>query len=365
MADDFPCVVVQGEVVERAEQDAVVDVGGAVVVFPVVDVVGFGPGCGSVAAGPHAAAVAGGEGDALFAGEAALLSSNIQRPGVCDGDSCGGASAGQAFQSVRADRVGLSLNETVTAGTSEGVHCGQHPDHRTAGPQQFAVVDGRRGLDEVQEGIGGQLCRSAVISGDSVGVVLVRAGHESRTSPPRRRRTVEDLQHCRGRLRIQQPDQLHHAVGLPVDSERPLCEPTGLTVGDTCLIDVVARLSGEAMQAIGVEVARVGSERRGHRREHVFGNSRRRHSQSGRDRLRARDSECAVGDCGADRIQPGPLRVSRHQSPHTHGSEGFARGRPGDRAHHRLGRSMPQALRKPGRTQLRSRAERNLPCDRS
>jgi hypothetical protein len=65
---DPPSVVVEVHVVEAAEQDAAVDVGCAA--FGVgVDVVGFAVCGGFVAAGPSAAAVALGEGEALFRGE--------------------------------------------------------------------------------------------------------------------------------------------------------------------------------------------------------------------------------------------------------------------------------------------------------
>ena len=78
VAGDVPAVVVEEEVVVFAEEDAVGDVGLAVVGDVFVDVVGFAPGHGGVASFGGAASPFDGEGDALGFGEQALLSSDIQ-----------------------------------------------------------------------------------------------------------------------------------------------------------------------------------------------------------------------------------------------------------------------------------------------
>ena len=77
-ASDFPLVVVEEEVVVSAEEDSVGEVGASGVSYPVGDVVAFAPGGGPVAAGPHASAVAGGQGDALSCGVEAVFTSDVQ-----------------------------------------------------------------------------------------------------------------------------------------------------------------------------------------------------------------------------------------------------------------------------------------------
>jgi hypothetical protein len=74
---DGPVVVVDAVVVEGAEEDAVVEVGGSAL-GPPGDVVGFGEGGWVGAAGPGAAAVAFGEGEFLSAGEEAGAGAEVE-----------------------------------------------------------------------------------------------------------------------------------------------------------------------------------------------------------------------------------------------------------------------------------------------
>ncbi|QYF74226.1 hypothetical protein [Cryobacterium sp. PAMC25264] len=103
-------MVVQEAVVRVAEQDAVADVGGAVVAEPVVDVVGFGEGGWFVAVAPAAAAVAGGEGDALGGGEEALVSAEVEGLVVGgEGDGQGAAVADEPVEGGLGQGCGVAL----------------------------------------------------------------------------------------------------------------------------------------------------------------------------------------------------------------------------------------------------------------
>ena len=74
---DFPGGVVDDAVVAAAQQDEIVEVGGAAV-GPVSDVVGVGPAGGVGAAGVGAALVAGGQGFALVDGDQSAAASDVQ-----------------------------------------------------------------------------------------------------------------------------------------------------------------------------------------------------------------------------------------------------------------------------------------------
>ena len=66
VAVDSPVVVVDEHVVVAAEQDAVADVGSAVIAVVLVDVVGFAPGSGAVAVREAAATITSGKRVALL-----------------------------------------------------------------------------------------------------------------------------------------------------------------------------------------------------------------------------------------------------------------------------------------------------------
>ncbi|WP_363430132.1 hypothetical protein [Microbacterium sp. LWH3-1.2] len=93
---DAPAVVVQVHVVERAQQDAAVDVGAASVCKG-IDVMRLAVRCGSVARGDAASAVADRERDPLPGGEEPRFSPRIEgiaRRVERDGHRAGGAGAG-------------------------------------------------------------------------------------------------------------------------------------------------------------------------------------------------------------------------------------------------------------------------------
>ena len=86
---DLPAVVVQEHVVVAAQKNAVVDVGGAVVAFPVLDVVSLGPTGRRQAVGPPAASITRSECNALSRTVKTLLTAEVQDVVVlvdCDGD---------------------------------------------------------------------------------------------------------------------------------------------------------------------------------------------------------------------------------------------------------------------------------------
>ena len=84
VAFDVPAVVVNEEVVRFAQQDAVGDVGFAVLGRPFVDVVCFGPGHFGVASFDRASTPFDGEGGALLCGEESLFTSDVQGQQVLD-----------------------------------------------------------------------------------------------------------------------------------------------------------------------------------------------------------------------------------------------------------------------------------------
>ena len=86
---DLPAIVMQKHVVIAAQKNAVIDVGVAVVTFPVLDVMGFGPTGRRRAVSPPAASITRSECNALSRTVKALLTAEVQDVVVlvdCDGD---------------------------------------------------------------------------------------------------------------------------------------------------------------------------------------------------------------------------------------------------------------------------------------
>lgn len=142
VAGDVPAVVVEEQVVVSAEEDSVVDVGAAVISFPVLDVVGFGPGGWAVASGSHASAVSGGQCDALTVGEESLFAPDVDGLAVgVDGDGDGAGVAHRAFDGFDGDGVGAAFDATVPDSFTKVVFADEEADGGFPCPQQFGRVD--------------------------------------------------------------------------------------------------------------------------------------------------------------------------------------------------------------------------------
>jgi hypothetical protein len=207
---DVPVVVVQQQMVKSAQKNAIGDVGVPVVSSPVVDVVGFAPGGGSVASRPSASAVAGGQSNALTGGVETLLAAevdaltvgveyHVQNSGVADG----------AFDGFDRDGGGLTFDASVAALTSLGAvltascvaRCGGRPaaalncilSHEyaytgTAGAENAArggfLVGARSDSEYSHDAIEAELLKSARIGRGHLGARLV--GEVDYAGAPRR-----------------------------------------------------------------------------------------------------------------------------------------------------------------------------------
>ena len=161
---DLPTVVVQEQVVVSAEQDAVSNIGTAVISIPVGDVMGFAPGGRTLAVTETAAAISCGEGDALRAGEHPLLSTHVEwLKSIVKNDLCGATGTRKALNGVDTDSLGLAFN---VAGTATGSKRGEGDEHTNDGcpsAQQLTAVGFGTLTQQLEENVGGELCGRAGI----------------------------------------------------------------------------------------------------------------------------------------------------------------------------------------------------------
>ena len=112
---DVPVVVVQDHVVASAKEYAVGDVGFAVVLLPVINMVRFSPGGGSVAVWPDTTAVTDPDADALFLGEESLFASDVDAlPVIIESDAHRSGVTQVSLNGFPRHRVGVAFQMPVT-----------------------------------------------------------------------------------------------------------------------------------------------------------------------------------------------------------------------------------------------------------
>jgi hypothetical protein len=153
---------VHEQVVMAAEEDAIVEVGVAGVAVPVVDVVCFCEGGWSFAVGEAASTIPRREADALAWGEEPLVPTDVDdlSVGVEEHwyDACLAGVSGRG-----GDGYGIRLSfEAGSAGATLEIAGGDvEPNRNSAGAEYGAGVGEGGDSDEVDEGIDGDLLKSA------------------------------------------------------------------------------------------------------------------------------------------------------------------------------------------------------------
>ncbi len=153
---------------EPAQQDSAVDVGVALLRAPVVAVVRFAVRGWAVAAGPHASAVTGGEGEPLLRREQSLLAPDIERvPGAVDAHEHPGGLAQRLVEHRTRQRRTPVLDVRDAQETPERVTRADGIPHR---------YQPHTGLTRPEHVLGrGQSPRSNDVHHEVVGQLLVRA----------------------------------------------------------------------------------------------------------------------------------------------------------------------------------------------
>lgn len=249
----------------------------------------------------------------------------------------------------------------MARGPLELFACRDELHRRPAGAEQLTCVDLRAGPEQVEEHVGGELLRCARVELDRVGRRTLGGVDEARAAALGRGGARVEVDDVRRGLRIEQPAQPRHAVGLRDDAQRALGDAVPFTVGDAGFVEFVAQLSCAPVETVGIHrgrVARLLAEHLSGRAQRLARDAVARLSQPAPYRLDVLRPERAGGDRVGDGTHPGgrrrdqltragvrqPRRIVERGS-RAHGGSRVARGCAGVRAEELLGRAVAHALR--------------------
>lgn len=146
------------------EQDAVCDVGAAVISIPVGDMMGFAPGGWTLAVAETAAAISCSECDALRAGEHPLLSTNVEGlKSIVKNDLCGASGTRKALNGVNTDSLGLAFNVAGTSASSKRGKGDEDTNDGCSPAHQLAAVGFGTLTQQFEEDVGRELSGRAGI----------------------------------------------------------------------------------------------------------------------------------------------------------------------------------------------------------
>ncbi|MEL4318011.1 hypothetical protein WJX64_03255 [Leifsonia sp. YIM 134122] len=154
VAGDLPTLIVDAEVTPAAQQDAVGDVGVAVVAFPMPDVMHFRPGGWSVAVGFQTSAVADADREALRSIEQSFVTAEVQRlPGRTEqhGQVAG---AQPPFDGRQGDSAGVTLDGSEPGPGAQRLLVDDDPHRRGLRIEEAHRVDGCASPDQLDESFG-------------------------------------------------------------------------------------------------------------------------------------------------------------------------------------------------------------------
>ena len=157
-----------------------------------------------------------------------------------------------AFNRGSRDRVALPEDPPSPCGRVKLVTHHNNLDRRTVPTEKLCGIREGPCTQQVEKGVASQFLRGAFVALHHLGFSLTCGVDESRPAQLGRHRPLVQVRHVAGRLRVKEPGQSRHPVGLHHYAQRAARDPMALTIGDTTGIELIAKRTGTSKEKVGI-----------------------------------------------------------------------------------------------------------------